>query len=178
MKVRRVVMGSDTAGRTAVLDDGPVEPTTVALLPGVEIVRVWESDGAALPVTDASAGDHKATFFPPHPGLRFGLLSVPPGITYVPDESTDLAVAAAEIEQKLPGAAATFAFPEQPGAHVTQTVDYIVVVAGAGVLRFDDVEVRVSHGDTLIQNGTPHAWFNDGTEPFVVAFALCGATQS
>ncbi|MEV1294569.1 cupin domain-containing protein [Pseudonocardia sp. NPDC049635] len=178
MKVRRVVMGSGPQGRTAVLDDGPLEPTTVALLPGVEIVRVWETERAALPVTDASAGDPKATFFPPHPGIRFGFLSVPPGITYVPDESTDLAAAGTEIEEKLPGAAATFAFPDQPGAHVTQTVDYIVVVSGAGVLRFDDVEVRIAQGDVLIQNGTPHAWFNDGSEPFVVAFALCGATQA
>jgi mannose-6-phosphate isomerase-like protein (cupin superfamily) len=176
MKVRRVVMGTGPTGRTAVLDDGPVEPTTAALLPGVEIVRVWETDDAALPVTDAAAGGHQATFFPPHPGVRFGFLSVPAGITYVPDEAVDLASAGAEIEQKLPGAAATFTFPDQPGAHVTRTVDYIVVVSGAGTMRFDDVEVHLSQGDCLVQNGTPHAWHNDGTEPFVLAFALCGAT--
>lgn len=177
MKVRRIVMGSDPGGRTAVLDDGHVEPTTAALLPGVEITRVWEMDEAAVPVTDSAAGDHKGTFFPPHPGLRFGFLSIPPGITYTPDESVDLATAGVEIEQKLPGAAKTFAFPDQPGAHVTETVDYIVVMSGTGILRFGDVEVRLAQGDCLIQNGTPHAWHNDDAEPFVVAFALCGATS-
>lgn len=176
MKIRRVVMGTDEAGGTTVLDDGLIEPTTAALLPGAEIVRVWELDSAAVPVADAGAGGRKATFFPTHPGLRFGFLSVPPGITYIPDAGVDMETAAAEIEEKLPGAAATFAFPDQPGVHATRTVDYIVVVSGEGVMRVDDVELRMSQGDCLVQNGNPHGWFNDGTEPFVVAFALCGAT--
>ncbi|MFF5986455.1 cupin domain-containing protein [Prauserella flavalba] len=177
MKVRRVVMGDDGNGTTTVLEDGTVEPTTATLLPGVEIHRVWELDSVSVPVTDPSAGAPKSTFFPAEPGVRFGFLTVPPGITYVPEPGADLAAAAAEMEERLPGAAATFAFPDKPGAHVTQTVDYIVVLSGEGVLRFDDVEVRLSQGDCLIQNGNPHAWFNEGTEPFVLAFALCGATR-
>ncbi|ASR37701.1 hypothetical protein BAY61_24870 [Prauserella marina] len=175
MKVRRVVMGNDSEGTTKVLDDGTIEPTTATLLPGVEIHRVWELDSVAVPVGDASEGDPKATFFPPHPGVRFGFLTVPPGITYIPEPGADLAAAAAEMEERLPGAAATFAFPDKPGAHETRTVDYIVVLSGNGVLRFDDVEVRLNQGDCLIQNGNPHAWFNEGDEPFVLAFALCGA---
>ncbi|SFB13092.1 Cupin domain-containing protein [Amycolatopsis marina] len=176
MKVRRVVMGNDAQGKTTVIEDGVVEPTTASLLPGVEIHRVWELDSVSVPVTDAATGDKKATFFPANPGVRFGFLTVPPGITYVPEPGADLEAAAAEMEEKLPGAAATFAFPDQPGAHATQTVDYIIVLSGEATMRVDDIEVHLKQGDCLIQNGNPHAWFNNGTEPLVMGFALCGAT--
>lgn len=178
MKIRRVVMGNDARGKTTVLDDSSVEPTTVTLLPGAEIHRVWELDSVSVPVSNPSAGDPTTTFFPEHGGVRFGFLTVPPGITYIPDPDADLEAAATEMEQKLPGAAVTFSFPDQPGAHVTQTVDYIVVLSGEALMRVDDTEVRLGQGDCLIQNGTPHAWFNDGSEPLVMAFALCGAATA
>ncbi|MGV0768716.1 cupin domain-containing protein [Mycobacterium syngnathidarum] len=147
---------------------------TATLLPGVEIHRAWETDHPSLPVTDIDTGGPKSNFFPGPGGVRFGFLSVPPGIDYIPDPNADLAAAAAEMEQKLPGAAATFS-TEQPGEHTTDTVDYIVVVSGNGVMRAPGIEVRLSAGDCLVQNGTAHAWFNEGDRPLVLAFALCGA---
>lgn len=165
--------GTDTDNPT-VLSDDTVEPVTASLLPGVQIFRVWELERSALPVTDPGAGDRKGTFFPGPQGVRFGFLSIPPGIDYIPDPQADLAAAAAEMEAKLPGAAATFS-TERPGDHTTETVDYLVVLSGSGILRAPGAEVRLTAGDCLIQNGTAHAWFNDGHEPFVLAFALVGA---
>lgn len=176
--VRRIVLGHDANGEATVLGDETVPPVTVAMLPGVEIYRAWELDDTPkLPVTDLSAGAQH-TFFPPTAGVRFGLLTIPPGLSYVPPAGTPaevLTAAAAEAEEKLPGMAATFN-PDRPGIHTTHTVDYIVALSGTGLMRVrDGVEVRVRAGDCLIQNGTPHGWFNDSTEPFVVAYTLVGA---
>lgn len=176
--MRRIVLGRHASGEAAVLCDETVAPVTVAMLPGVEIHRVWELDDTPkLPVTDLSAsGQH--TFFPPTAGVRFGLLTIPPGLSYVPPAGTPveaLAAAAAEAEQKLPGMAAAFD-PDRPGVHTTPTVDYIVALSGSGLLRVrEGLEVRIEAGDCLIQNGTPHAWFNDSSQPFVLAYTLVGA---
>lgn len=174
MHIRRVVMGTGETGQAAVLSDDRVEPVVASLLPGVEIFRVWELDHPALPVTDTAVGSPKATFFPGPIGVRFGFLSIPPGIDYIPAPEADLAAAATEMEAKLPGATATFAI-DNPGEHTTATVDYLVVVSGCGVMRAPGIEVRLTAGDCLVQNGTAHAWFNDGEEPFVLAYALGGA---
>lgn len=176
--MRRIVMGHDSAGQPCVLSDTVVDPVTVAMLPGAEIHRMWELDDIPkLPVTDPQEGvEH--TFFPPTAGVRFGFLTVPPGLSYVPPEGTPsevLEAAAAEAEQKLPGMASTFD-PQQPGSHTTRTVDYIVALSGQGLMTVrDGIEVRMNAGDCLIQNGTPHGWFNDSDAPFVVAYTLVGA---
>lgn len=174
MSNRRIVMGTSADGNAAVLSDGPIEPVTASLLPGVEIYRVWELDKPSTPVTTAADGAPESTFFPAPGGIRFGFLSIPSGIDYIPAPDADLTAAAAEMEEKLPGAAATFS-TERPGEHTTQTVDYIIVLSGSGLMRAPGVEVRLSRGDCLIQNGTPHAWFNDGDEPFVLGYTLTGA---
>lgn len=173
--MRRVVMGSDAEGQSVVLADEKTEPTTVAVLPGFEVYRVWElDDTATLPVTKPD-GATSGGFFPGPRGVRFGFLTVPPHTSYIPPEGTDMAAAAAEAEAKLPGMAATFD-PERPGMHTTSTVDYIVVVSGQARMHTDnDVEVILNAGDCLIQNGTAHAWFNDTDEPLVLAYTLCGA---
>lgn len=174
MSNRRVVMGTSAEGATVVLSDDTVEPVTATLLPGVEIFRVWELDKTSVPVTAATDGDRKSTFFPAPGGIRFGFLTIPPGIDYLPAPDADLNAAAVEMEEKLPGAAATFS-TERPGEHTTQSVDYIIVLSGRGLMRAPGVEVRLNQGDCLIQNGTPHGWFNDGDEPLVLGYTLAGA---
>ncbi|MEW6471099.1 MAG: cupin domain-containing protein [Actinomycetota bacterium] len=180
MKIRRVVMGHDPEGRSVVLADEAVEPVTLSLFPpGTAIHRAWELDGPpALPVTDVPPSPVGTPFFPGPGGIRCGFLTVPPGMSYEPPAGVDLQAAMAEMEEKMPGLASSFD-PSRPGMHTTATTDFIVVVAGEGRMQTDDgVEVRLSAGDCLIQNGTAHAWFNDGPEPLVVAFTLFGAMAS
>ena len=180
MKVRRVVMGHNASGRSPVLSDDAVEPVTLALFqPGTAIHRVWQiDDPLTLPVTELPPSPVGTPFVPGPGGLRFGFVTLPPGMTYEPPAGVDPAAGLAEMEEKMPGMASTFD-STRPGFHATPTCDFIVVVSGEARMKSDDgVDVHLSPGDCLIQNGTTHAWFNDGPDPLVFAFAMIGATAT
>ena len=48
--------------------------------------------------------------------------------------------------------------PEHPGSHSTDTIDLIYVASGACVEARSGETVQLNAGDTLIQNGSRHAW--------------------
>lgn len=173
MSVRRVVTGHDAAGKAVVAEDSQVDPVTTALTPGSEFHILWGADSTRHFPDDGSEPAH-VTYFPPVGGFRFGLFSVPPEGT-APAADIDLNAAFAEFETKLPGLAAHME-PDAPGMHTTATVDYEVVLDGEVWLELDDgVEVHLQAGDTVVQNGTRHAWRNHGTRPARLAVVLIGA---
>ena len=59
--------------------------------------------------------------------------------------------------------------------HVTETIDYVVVISGELNLVLDDSEVPLRPGDCLVQRGTSHAWRNTGTGPCRLAAILIDA---
>ena len=64
-----------------------------------------------------------------------------------------------------------------PDMHVTQTIDYAVVMSGEVDMELDDgASVHLRAGDTLVQRATVHNWLNNGSEPCVMAFILIDAS--
>ena len=64
-----------------------------------------------------------------------------------------------------------------PDMHVTQTIDYAVVMYGEIDMELDDgTETHLRAGDVLVQRATVHNWLNRGTEPCAVAFILIDAS--
>jgi quercetin dioxygenase-like cupin family protein len=59
--------------------------------------------------------------------------------------------------------------------HRTETIDYVIVLAGELEMRMDDSTIKLKAGDVLVQRGTNHAWINRGAEPARVAFVLIDA---
>src|ERR1700704_1103051 len=59
--------------------------------------------------------------------------------------------------------------------HRTETIDYVIVLAGELEMQMDDSTVKLKAGDVLVQRGTNHAWVNRGTQPARVAFILVDA---
>jgi mannose-6-phosphate isomerase-like protein (cupin superfamily) len=99
---------------------------------------------------------------------------VPPDRDVDPD-GIDPDAAMVEIEEQLPGLAG-FVEPDHPGMHTTPTVDYEFVVSGRVVLELDDGQTReLGPGDTVVQNGTRHAWRNPFDEPCTLVAVLIGA---
>ena len=44
-------------------------------------------------------------------------------------------------------------------------------------MLMDDTEVHVKAGDVLVQQGTNHAWVNNGDKPCRIAFILIDAKE-
>ena len=175
MAVRRVVTGHTAEGRAVVATDEQLEPITLDLAPGAEFLTVWGADEAPT-FPDDGTRPAMTAYFPPLGGFRFGLFTVPPS-TVVPAADLDFEAAFAQMETMLPGLPAHME-PESPGMHTTDTVDYEFVISGEIVLELDDgVKVHLKPGDTVVQNGTRHAWRNEGTEPCRMVLAIVGARR-
>jgi mannose-6-phosphate isomerase-like protein (cupin superfamily) len=175
MQVRRVVTGHTADGKAVIASDEQVDPLVLAMLPGAEFHRLWGCD-APVQVPGGGSASPSMSYFPAPGGFRFGLFTLPPDST-VPAGDLDLAAAFVELDEKLPGMAAHME-PENPGMHTTDTVDYEFVVSGRIVLELDDgAEVELGPGDTVVQNGTRHAWRNRFDEPCVMVVVLVGAER-
>jgi len=173
MGVRRVVTGHDSEGRAVFAGDEVVEPIRLDLVPGSEFYRLWGADEPPHFPDDGSQPPGEQ-YFPPLGGFRVGMFTVAPDST-VMVENIDIEAALAEMESTLPGMAGHME-PDNPGMHTTATVDFEFVVSGRCVLELDDGETReVGPGDTVVQNGTRHAWRNPFDEPCRMVVVLVGA---
>ena len=175
MQVRRVVTGHTPDGKATIASDTKVEAITVDLAPGMELHRLWGADETVMFPDDGSSRPY-STYFPPVGGFRFGLFTVPPESETIP-EDLDLEAALAEMEEKLPGMVGHME-PDNPGMHTTDTIDFEYVISGEVWLELDDgEEVHLRAGDTVVQNGTRHAWRNKSSEPCCMVVCLIGANR-
>jgi mannose-6-phosphate isomerase-like protein (cupin superfamily) len=176
MKVRRVVTGHTPDGRATVASDTEVDAITLGLMPGAEFHRLWGGDAAPSFPDDGSLPP-TPTYFPPVGGFRFGFFTVPPkSVTLA--ENLNIEDALSEVEEKLPGLAA-YMEEDNPGMHTTDTIDFEYVISGEVWLELDDgEEVRLRAGDTVVQNGTRHAWRNKGSEPCRMVGFIVGAHRN
>ncbi len=175
MQVRRVVTGHSAEGQAVVVGDDLVAPIEVGLLPGAQFHSIWGSDApAGLPAPRART-DGRA-WFPPAGGFRFGFVTFPPVADAAPP-TLPLESAFAELREKLPGMLDVLE-PDHAGMHTTDSVDFVVIVSGEIDLELDDGAcVQLRSGDTVVQNGTRHAWHNRSASPCTVAVAIIGATR-
>ena len=174
MRVRRVVTGHDADGKAVVASDVEVDGIRPVLLPGAEFHRLWGGDATPSFPDLGEQPDH-VTYFPPVGGFRFGLISVPPGGARRGERIDDLEGALAELEAAFPGLAGHME-PDAPGMHTTATIDFEMVLDGEVWLELDDgVEVHLRPGDTVVQNGTRHAWRNHGDTTARLAVFIVGA---
>jgi mannose-6-phosphate isomerase-like protein (cupin superfamily) len=171
-KVRVVVTGHTPSGKSIVASDTEIPAITVSLAPGSKFYRLWGADDTVILPSDASRSPDEA-WFPPVGGFRFSMFTVPPDESVTPPVVNDAAFD--EFETKLPGMLAHFE-PDGSGMHTTNTVDFEYVISGEVDLELDDgLKVRLGPGDTVVQNGTRHAWRNPGKVPCVMVVFLVGA---
>jgi len=175
--IRRVITGHDVDGRAVVVDDGPVEPVTLSILPGFETIELWHTDDTpAMPDQLGSPGvDH---YFPPMGGTVFRIITFPPESDGAPSPELDLVAGLEEAQAKVPELVARLE-PDHPGMHTTDTVDYAVVLEGEVVLELDDgATTTVRPGTVVVQRGTRHGWRNLTDRPARIAFILVGAVPA
>ena len=175
--IRRVVTGHDASGRSIVVSDG--EPPFVLRTPDLNLgtTEVWATDAPpSIPVPHDDPTAAHPHDLPSVGGSRFRIVELPPEGQLVV-EGGDAAAGLAAYAAHSPGIVAGMK-PDNPGMHVTDTVDYGIVISGRVALELDGgVKVDLAPGDCVVQNATMHAWRTIGDEPCVMAFVMIGATR-
>jgi len=179
--MKRVVTGHSAEGKSVFIKDG--EPTRVVkleTLPGIEMTELWATDGVPiLPIEHEDPTIPMSSFVPEIKGSRFAITRFPsmPELTKALENGLDLDAFKKEFLEKVPGLAEC-SESEDPAMHTTDTIDYDIILSGEIWLELDDgAKVHLKPGDCVIQNGTRHAWRNEGSEPCYIASVMIGAER-
>lgn len=173
-KIRRVVTGHDANGVARVIRDE--EATSILARPnrpGVTLTNLWMNDQTPAAMErpdDPVAGP--LILRPPKDGAVFRIVQFDPED---PEVMAGLDGKAAFAEM---GAGANVVEgARHPFMHRTDSLDYAVVLTGEIYMMMDEDEVLLKAGDTVVQQGTNHAWSNRGTAPCQIAFILIDAAK-
>jgi len=179
--MRRVVTGHSGAGKAVVASDGDA-PRVIELqnYPGYAMHEIWSTPPRPLLPEGGEDPTLEMDHFIPAPGeTRFSIMQIPPIAEIerlAQSGSIDIGQAFVEFAEAMPDMGGAME-PDNSGMHVTNSIDYIVVLKGEISCLLDDgAEVHLHAGECLVQCGTRHAWLNKGSEPCVVASVMVGAS--
>ena len=149
--IRRVTTGVDHAGKAVVVANEHVTGDERALL-------LWGGD--TPPRIGDAAQPPASGWWPPPGGVRVSISSRAP----------DCDTGAAKPAQSWPD------INDAAGFHASRSSDIVIVISGRIWCELDDgVEIELTAGDVLIQNGTRHRWHNHGDSWPIIAVVIVGA---
>lgn len=145
--------------------------------PGFSVEVFWRTAGATKvggefqqPCVDTS------TILPEVAGTSAMIVTFPSQCEQSEPEPLLLEKIIKETFEKLPGLAETFE-SEPPGYHLTNTIDYVLVLEGKVNLLLDLDQAELKAGDIVVQNGTRHAWVNDSGAPVRLLVMMVGVNR-
>lgn len=175
--LRRAVTGVGGNGQAVITSDGqPPRTAGMTTFPGFWMSEIWAVDGHPALPPDGDPTVTMTKFIPDAGDIRVRIWSFPPATAARLD--VDPAAFDKELATLFPGFEDTVD-PDNPGMHITDTIDVNIVISGELVLRLDSgEEARFGPGDSIVQLGTQHAWANEQDQPCVVATVMVGARRT
>ncbi len=171
-KIKRVVTGHNAKGQATILfNDHASNVTELKGWPGAGVTELWVTDEA--PVDNAGDADRSLRPLrhdPTDHGTIFRVVEVPP-------EKAGAKIDAASTFGQLGSTTKPKAedSAKHPTMHKTDSIDYLVVIAGEMWMVMEEGEVLLRQGDCIIQRGTNHAWVNRSDKPCLLAAVLIPA---
>ena len=163
---RRIVTGHDADGKAVVLFDSALQAKQRSA-GGNGMTLFWVT--GEFPVDVAGSADRSQTQVgvpPPANGTVFRIVDFAPAPPHAAPIDHHQILVSMGIDPTTQG------FARHANTHRTRTIDYAIVLDGEIDMLLDDSEVHVRAGDVLVQQGTNHAWVNNGTKPCRIAFIL------
>jgi hypothetical protein len=153
-----VVATLDANGKPCFVKAG--EPARFTVPDIVDVAYVWESKGIADVPCGIGASPADISF-PVAGGTKFGLVCFAPNSADRFDEAQRTA---------------TDADYDEDGMHMSDTIDYDVVISGKIDVKLEGGEVRtLRQGSMIVMAGVNHTWKNPYDEPCVMATIVVGA---
>src|SRR5260370_32159105 len=118
---------------------------------------MWSTKGGIKSASDKGERELPKSALPPAKGSLLHIVTLPPARTAA-SSTSDPSQVAQEYLTRLPRLADTF---ERDGSqmHVTQTVDYAILLDGELWLELDDgATVHLVAGGIVVQQATRHGW--------------------
>ncbi|MGH8178470.1 MAG: cupin domain-containing protein [Steroidobacter sp.] len=173
--IRRIVTGNDERGRSCIVDDGAAPAMmTMAERPGYRNNNLWRTAGSPAQIAAPDTSVEHRGVLPPKGGTVLRVIDIPP-------EEKDPELRRRQTEAVFASMFADAkhdpAHTRHPGMHVTDTIDYAILLQGELVAIMDEGEIVMRAGDILIQRGTNHAWANRSNEIARIAFILIDARR-
>jgi len=167
-KIRRVVTGHKDGKATIMFNDLAPNATEVKGWKGLGITELWVTNES--PIDNAQWGTdqgarpmrHDPT---PH-GSIFRVVEFPPESAGEIDTKTAFEAMGSHNKPRAEDSA------KHPSMHKTNSIDYLVVIAGEMWMVMEEGEVLLRQGDCIVQRGTNHAWVNKSDKPCLLAAIL------
>jgi hypothetical protein len=169
--IRRIVTGDDAQGRSMIVEDAPARAVRSSPeRPGYRSVNLWRTTEASpMPIGAPDDIEAHKGILPPKHGTILRIIDFPP-------EPKDPEERRRRIHATFGGMYTDATHDKRdgahPGMHLTDTIDYAIVLEGEIWSVMDVGETLMRAGDVLIQRGTNHAWANRSEKTARIAFVL------
>ena len=178
--MKRVITKNDIYGNSYIVseDISNIEVPLPDLDPRFKFFNLWTTDAMPVPLEeDDPVKDRYVSTSPAQNGSLFRIVNYPPErvlldkISQISQMSQEDLIAFEErigIKLNLNG--------KHPLMHMTQSIDFGIVLTGEIYLVLDKEEILLKPTDTVIQRGTYHAWNNRSDKDCLMAYVLLKAT--
>jgi hypothetical protein len=168
--IRRIVTGHDDQGRSCIIEDGTSPAVRlVPERPGYRVTNLWRTVGSPADINASDSIVAHQGVAPPDNGTVIRIIDIPPEALDADERKRQ---AAATFSKLFADADHHLEDKRHPGMHITESVDYAIILAGELTAILDTDETVMHTGDVLIQRGTNHAWANRSGKMARVLFVL------
>lgn len=174
-----LVTGNDSESKSGVVIEKNIKVDNYFIYqPGFSVEIFWRTPtNANVGATFKNDLWNESSILPDKYGTTGMIVTFPP--TKNSDNLTpiDLDNISKEIIERLPGLAETFE-AEPPGYHITNTIDYVMLLEGEVTLMLDDQKShKLKPGNVVVQNGTRHAWINESSNNARLLVIMVGVNR-